>query len=177
MSAKEIIVSLLTSESSLNQINPYQVSSCSYQTIFKYICLHKKCLDFKQIFIEMCTEWPMWRTDTKTLPEPIMIQCPDASPFSDASPCLGVLWYSAGRYYGLSYSKWDGVYFIIWKVCCRLQYGAFNSSPPSATYMCQWTGSALVQIMACRLFGAKPLSEPMYGCCQLDPKEYISVTF
>ena len=33
-----------------------------------------------------------------------------------------------------------------------------NSSPPSATYKCQWIGSALVRIMACRLFGAKPLS-------------------
>ena len=32
-----------------------------------------------------------------------------------------------------------------------------NSSPPSATYMHQWTGSALVQVMACRLFSAKPL--------------------
>ena len=32
----------------------------------------------------------------------------------------------------------------------------FNSSHPSAAYrsMRQWTGSALVQIMACRLFGA-----------------------
>ena len=38
-----------------------------------------------------------------------------------------------------------------------------NSSPPSAAYRCQWTGSALVQIMACRLFGAKPLSKPMLG--------------
>ena len=36
-----------------------------------------------------------------------------------------------------------------------------NSSPPDATYMCQWIGSALVQIIACRLFGTKPLSEPM----------------
>ena len=44
-----------------------------------------------------------------------------------------------------------------------------NSSPASAAYMRQWTGSALVQIMACRLFGTKPLSEPMLGCCQLDP--------
>ena len=29
-----------------------------------------------------------------------------------------------------------------------------NSSPPSDAYMRQWTVSALVQIMACRLFGA-----------------------
>ena len=46
---------------------------------------------------------------------------------------------------------------------------AFNSSPPSAAYMPQWVGSALVQIMACRLFDAKPLSKPMLGYCQLDP--------
>ena len=32
-----------------------------------------------------------------------------------------------------------------------------NSSSPSAAYMHQWTGSALVQLMPCRLFGAKPL--------------------
>ena len=31
--------------------------------------------------------------------------------------------------------------------------------------------------MACRLFGAKPLSEPMLGCCQLDPYEQTSVKF
>ena len=43
-----------------------------------------------------------------------------------------------------------------------------NLSPPSAAYVCQWIGSALVQIMACRLFGAKPLSKPMLGYCQLD---------
>ena len=32
----------------------------------------------------------------------------------------------------------------------------FNSSPLSAAYMRRWTGSALVQIMACGLVGAKP---------------------
>ena len=37
----------------------------------------------------------------------------------------------------------------------------FKSSPPSAAYMRQWIGSALFQIMACHLFGAKPLSKPM----------------
>ena len=29
--------------------------------------------------------------------------------------------------------------------------------------------------MACCLFGAKPLSEPMLPYCQLDPKKHISV--
>ena len=45
----------------------------------------------------------------------------------------------------------------------------FNSSPPSAAYMRRWTGSALVEVMACRRFGAKPLLEPMLAYCQLDP--------
>ena len=31
--------------------------------------------------------------------------------------------------------------------------------------------------MACRLFGAKPSSEPMLPYCQLDPKECISLKF
>ena len=31
--------------------------------------------------------------------------------------------------------------------------------------------------MACRLFGAKPLSKPMLGYCQLDPYEQTSVKF
>ena len=51
----------------------------------------------------------------------------------------------------------------------------FNSSLPSATYIRQWIWSALVQIMACRLFGAKPLSKPMLGYCHLHTKEQTSV--
>ena len=43
--------------------------------------------------------------------------------------------------------------------------------------MHRWTGSALFQIMACRLDGAKPLSEPMLTYCQWDPKEHISRKF
>ena len=50
-----------------------------------------------------------------------------------------------------------------------------NSSPPSAAYMHQWTGWALVQKMACRLFDTKPLPEPMLVYCQLDSWEKISV--
>ena len=43
--------------------------------------------------------------------------------------------------------------------------------------MLQWIVSALVQIMACRLFEAKPLPEPMLTYCQLDSWEQISVKF
>ena len=43
--------------------------------------------------------------------------------------------------------------------------------------MRQRIGLPLVQIMACRLFGAKPLSKPMLGYCQLDSWEQTSVKF
>ena len=41
----------------------------------------------------------------------------------------------------------------------------------------QWPMPSLVQIIACHLFGAKPLSEPMLAYCQLDPKEHVSIKF
>ena len=53
----------------------------------------------------------------------------------------------------------------------------FNSSPPSAAYMRQWTRPSLVQVMACRLFGVKPLPEPILAYCQLDCWQQISVKF
>ena len=61
-----------------------------------------------------------------------------------------------------------------WKIYCyifpknKLIITRVNSSPPSAAYMRHWTGSALVQIMACRLFGAKPLSKPMLDYHQMN---------
>ena len=52
-----------------------------------------------------------------------------------------------------------------------------NSLRPSDILMHQYIMPALVQIMACHLFGAKPLSEPMLPYYQLDPKEHISLIF
>ena len=45
----------------------------------------------------------------------------------------------------------------------------------SIHYMRRWTGSALVQLIACRLFVTKPSPEPMLAYCHLDPWEQISV--
>ena len=56
-------------------------------------------------------------------------------------------------------------------------YCKFNSSPPSAAYMRQQAGSALVQIMAWCRTGSKPLPEPTLNHCQLDRQEQISVKF
>ena len=44
---------------------------------------------------------------------------------------------------------------------------------PSAAYMRQWTGAALVQVMACRLTTTKPLPESMLAYCKLDSWEQI----
>ena len=52
-----------------------------------------------------------------------------------------------------------------------------NSLNPRDAYMRQWTRPSLVQIMACRLFGAKTLSKPMLTYCHLDHWEYISMKF
>ena len=54
---------------------------------------------------------------------------------------------------------------------------SINSAAPSAANIFQGTLSALVQLMACRLFGAKPLPEPMLTYCQLDSYEQTSVKF
>ena len=45
----------------------------------------------------------------------------------------------------------------------KMYFDFLNSSPTtvSAAYMRHWTESAMVQVMAFRLFGAKPLHEPM----------------
>ena len=64
--------------------------------------------------------------------------------------------------------------FSVW---CGPVENTLNSSLPSAAYMRQWIRSALVQIMACHLFDAKPLSKPILGYCQLAPQEETSVKF
>ena len=71
----------------------------------------------------------------------------------------------------LNKGQWITIMFVC--IMCLfapfMVHCGFNSFSHSAAYMRHWTGSVLVQIMACRLFGAKPLSKPMLGCCQLDP--------
>ena len=66
--------------------------------------------------------------------------------------------------------RWWRVLLTAWILSrIMVNHMYLNSSAPNAAYMRQWIGSALVQITACRLLGAKPLSKPMLGYCQLDP--------
>ena len=63
------------------------------------------------------------------------------------------------------------------EMCSRFCHSFYVLSHllPSAAYtsMRQWTGSALVHVTTCRLFGAKPLPEPTLTYCQLDSWELI----
>ena len=59
----------------------------------------------------------------------------------------------------------------------QLKHWVINSPPPGAEYMHQSIRSALVQIMACHLYGAKPLSKQMLGHFQSDPQEQTSIKF
>ena len=82
------------------------------------------------------------------------------------------------RYIGISV---DGVYentILMLQIIVMLRrnkrrgiMNQFTSSPPSAAYI----QSTLGLIMACRLLGAKSLSKPKLGYCQLDPKEQTSM--
>ena len=53
--------------------------------------------------------------------------------------------------------------YLLSRVCTTINV---NSSPHSAAYMHRWIGSALLQIMVCRLFGTKPLSEQTFRYSQ-----------
>ena len=56
----------------------------------------------------------------------------------------------------IQYHLWDYELHVT-KIASTQQIGV-NSSTPNTTNMHQWTGSALVQVMACHQFGAKPIT-------------------
>ena len=58
----------------------------------------------------------------------------------------------------ISVRQWNQWGFLL---TCSSNKNILKSSATSAAYMRQWTGSALIQMVACRLFVAKPFSEPM----------------
>ena len=57
---------------------------------------------------------------------------------------------------------------------CFTKSSRVNSLSPSATYMHHQTRPSLVQIMACWLYDAKPLSKPMVAYFQLDMGTYFN---
>ena len=55
------------------------------------------------------------------------------------------------------------------KVIAKLNPTQHPIHPPNGAYMRQCIRLALVEMMACRLFGTKPLSKQVPGYCELDP--------
>ena len=51
----------------------------------------------------------------------------------------------------------------------------FNPSSPSVAYKHQWNGSSLIYIMACCLFGARPVSKAMLTSHQFNLKDQTSM--
>ena len=77
------------------------------------------------------------------------------------------------RVFDCSICKPDWQY---WRVSCVIYLeSSFKSSPSSAAFMRRGSGSALVEVMVCCLFGTKPLPEPVVTCCLLDPEGLTSV--
>ena len=50
----------------------------------------------------------------------------------------------------------------------------FRFNTGNNPFLNPWTGSSLVQVMACHLFSAKPQPKQIMIYCQLDPKEQTS---
>ena len=74
----------------------------------------------------------------------------------------------------------ETMFLVVWLLITwesDISNPSVKSSPPGATYMHWWTGSALVQLMACHLFGAKPLPDPILTYCQLDLRNKLQWNF
>ena len=64
------------------------------------------------------------------------------------------------------------IYHISWCLWSLLNWGVCKN-----VCMRQWKRQSLVQIMACRLFGTKPLSELMLAYYIMDPWEHFQWNF
>ena len=92
----------------------------------------------------------------------------------------------SGKYFIATMAEYIGVMLVYMQNCiCTAIWNVYQRyldvlqihPPPNAAYMRQWIGPTLVHIMAFRLFGAKPLHQPMLAYCQLDFWEQISMKF
>ena len=140
-----------------------------YYRWYKCAKINQRWAEWRTCLFWACCSRPHSKTPPTPNPNPIPypiapwslgLQCSVANQVQWPSWAWGV-GYAARRS-----SLIDGTEYV-----AILWYGIhelFNSSPLNSAYMRQWIGWALVQIMACCLFGTKPLSNPMLGYCQLD---------
>ena len=105
--------------------------------------------------------WQMWNY-VKWIPVNIYPHC----------SCMNDVHVATARF-----CEYFSTHIISKEKCIIHVYQRINSLRPSDAYICGQPRQSLVQIMACRLFGAKPLYEPMLSYCQLNPLEQTSVKF
>ena len=120
-----------------------------------------------------------WRRRQMEIFSALLAICAGNSPVAGEFPAQGPVTRSFDVFFDLRLNKrlskqsW-GWWFEtlsrpLWLHCNALSSNkTIDSSPPSAAYMRQWIESALVKIMACRLFCTRPLPKPILGYCQLD---------
>ena len=118
---------------------------------FQMYFLEWKCINFYYDFTKVCSQGSNWQ-------------------YSSIGSDNG-----AGQETSHYLNQWWLVYWRIYICVTRPQW--VNSSSPNAAYMRQWIGSSLVQVMACHLFGAKLLREPVLAYWQLHSWRQISVKF
>ena len=69
------------------------------------------------------------------------------------------------------------IYVIIYPFWDYKSIYVINSSPHEAAYMRQWTEPSLVQVMSCRLSGAKPWYNQCWLIVNWNKKEQIGTNF
>ena len=85
------------------------------------------------------------------------------------SHCLHQCWHHQLCSVAVTWEQFRKTKYTDKKISFKCFIGQHINSFPWCRIYASVNWSALVQIMACRLFGTKPLSKPVLGFCQLDP--------
>ena len=91
----------------------------------------------------------------------------------NACPLSKLVWVGDETDMRCHYPNMAHICFVRWPIFMSQPPTCVNSLRPGDAYMRQWNMPSLVQIMACRLLSAKPLSEPMMVYRKLEPQEQI----
>ena len=163
-------------------IHYYMVQLTKYWGYFLEYCWIKCCEELISIVFISCvinSGWVGIGLGNGLVPQatshyvsqwwPIPMSSSDVSGLGDGLVLVWVMAWCCWRQ-AITWATDNSYYIAMWR-------DSVNSSPASAAYTRQWTGSALVQVMTCRLSGAKPLPELMLAYCRMDSLERISMIF
>ena len=141
-----------------NGLFVYDVLICSQEVNF--------CVCDDWISSGVCDQLLYWLTNNLGIGANLILGCVLFDSINVAYHKKSMKWIEFQVHLGLVQALLHKPSIRVLEICYMLQR-VTNSSPSSGAYMRQWTWSPLVKIMACHLFGAKPLPEPMLSYCQL----------